>query len=199
MKKLLIITFVIIIAGASLFFWQNTTHKPLSQEEQKQALKNILGREARDARVLAQGEVTYQGKYFSLTHPAYVQVYDKKNPNILDNEKILEHFQFSSEDPKFRFVVLVIKDDAADLDELSAVRTRAQNKSYQKLPITIGGDTGVLFVKESDGVEPAPGEAERSIFFLKNGASYSFVITGVDAVELEKIYGQIIQSLLLLK
>lgn len=172
------------------FAWTklNQAPLPIAQEQKKQALENILGREVRVEKVISQGENIHTGKFFSLSYPVYAKVYDRKNPNITNNKNLLEYLRLDSEEPKFRFVMMVGRtDETAVLDELSAVRTRVQNRSYQKLPVTIDGNDGLLFVKESGGVE-------RSSFFLVNGKSYSFSITGVDSSELEKVYGKIMES-----
>lgn len=166
---------------------------PLSQEQKKQAFENILGRDVRETKNIPQGEKVYKGKYFSLSYPAYAKIYERKNPNITNNKNLLEFFRLDSENPKLKFVAMVSSGDGlARLEELSGVRSRKQNKQYIEMPLVVDGTTGILFIKAIDGVE-------RSSFFLMDGKSYSFVITGVDANALEKIYQQIMKSLQLLQ
>lgn len=166
---------------------------PLTQEQKKQAFENILGRDVRETKDIPRGEKTYKGRYFSLSYPAYAKVYERKNPNITDNKNLLEFFLLDSENPRFKFVVMVSSGDGvATLEELSGVRSRKQNKQYIEMPLVVDGTTGILFIKTADGVE-------RSSFFLIDGRSYSFAITGVDANALEEIYQQIMESVLLLK
>lgn len=184
-KKVLF--FVLFCISTTVFFvWMNLNQEPppFTESEKKQALEEILGRAVREKKIVPQGKNTYAGKFFSLSYSAYAKVDDKNNPN----KKILEYFGFSSEEPKFKFVVLVkLEDESAVLEELSAVKARRQSKLYQETPITIDGRKGALFVKTSDGVE-------RSSFFLKDGKSYSFSITGTDVGELERVYGKIMES-----
>lgn len=193
-KKVLL--FVIFFIGAMVFFaWikLNQEVPPLTYEEKNKALEQMLGRKIKEEKIIPQGDNTYAGKFFSLSYPAYARLYDKKNLNITNNANVLESLRLDSEEPKFRFVLMVERaDSTAVLEELSGVRVRRQNKSYQELPIAVDGKQGILFIKIKDGVE-------RSSFFLKDGRSYSFSITGVDAGELEAIYGQIMKSVLLLK
>ena len=188
-KKVLL--FVLFFISATVFFaWTKLNQEPqvLNEKQKREALENILGRDVREAKNIPQGEKAYQGKLFSLSHPTYAQVYDRENANITANKRLLEYFRLDSEDPKFRFVVIVEKaEDGAVLDELSGVRTRRLNKQHIEKQLTAGGNAGALFLKESDGVE-------RSSFFLKDGRSFSFVITGLDVGELEKVYGEIIES-----
>lgn len=190
-KKVLL--FVSFLFGLAIFFgWMLLNQKvpPVSEEQKKRALEQTLGRSLKQEKIIPQGEQSYEGRLFSLSYPAYAQVYDRKNPNITANKKSLEYFRLDSEEPKFRFVAMVEPTDTTVLEELSAVKARRMNKQYTEISLTIDGNAGVMFMKTADGVE-------RSSFFLKNGQRYSFVITGVDESELEKIYGQIMQSLLL--
>lgn len=190
-KVLLFILFCIIATVVFAWILLNQEPPAIGEKQKKEALENILGRNIREEKNIPQGEKAYPGKYFSLFYPAYAQVYDRENKNIDANKKLLEYFRLDSEQPKFRFMVMVeAQDRSAVLGELSAVKARRQNRIYKEVPLTVDGSIGILFVKTQDGVE-------RSSFFLKNGRSYSFVITGVDESELEKIYGQIMQSLLL--
>lgn len=173
--------FLLFLFVLTIFFvWVklNQEPPPLSQQQKKEALENILGRDIREEKSIPQGEKFYQGKYFSLSYPAYAESYDRGNGV----------FRLDSEEPKFRFVAMVDTQDTAALDELSAVRTRRVNKQYKQTPITVDGNSGVLFVKLTDGIE-------RASFFIKDGRSYSFVITGVDTSVLEEVYGKIMDSL----
>lgn len=177
-KVLLFILFCII---SSLFFiWILLSWEVLALDEKqkKEALESILGRKIREEKSILQGTKVYEGKFFQLSYPAYAD--DKKSSDIV--------FRLDSGEPKFRFVAMVTKaNDVAVLEELSAVRMRTQSKLYQKLPIIVDGNAGLLFIKESDGTE-------RSSFFLVNGRSFSFSITGVDALELEETYGKMMDS-----
>lgn len=188
-KKVLL--FVIFFIGAIvLFVWikLNQEVPPLTQEEKNKALEQMLGRKIKEEKILPQGDNTYAGKFFSLSYPAYAKVYDRENTNITSNKNLLEYLRLDSEEPKFRFVVMVERVDGATvLEDLSGVKARRQNRLYQEISITIDGRQGALFVKTSEGVE-------RSSFFLKDGRSYSFSITGVDASELEKVYREIMDS-----
>lgn len=190
-KKVLLFILFFIIATV-VFGWMKLNQEPpaIGEKQKKEALENILGSNIREEKNIPQGEKAYPGKYFSLSYPAYAQVYDRENKNIDANKKLLEYFRLDSEEPKFRFVAMAEATDTTVLEELSAVRSRRMNNLYKEIPLTIEGDTGVMFMKTADGLE-------RSSFFLKNGRSYSFVITGVDESELEKIYGQIMKSVLL--
>lgn len=187
-KKVLL--FVLFPISAMVFFaWTklNQEAMPLTQEQKKQALEQMLGRSMREEKIIPQGEQSYKGEFFSLSYPAYARLYNRKNPNITNNANLLEYLRLDSEEPKFKFVVMVERKDGAVLEELSGVRVRRQNRVYQEMPITVDGKQGVLFVKTSEGVE-------RSSFFFINGKSYSFSITGVDTKELEKVYGEIMES-----
>lgn len=191
-KKALFFALSSIIVVVLVLIKLNPDVPLLTQEQKKQALENILGRGVQETKDIPQGEKAYKGKYFSLSYPAYSKVYERKDPNITNNKNLLEFFRLDSEEPKFKFVVMVQgADSSAVLEELSGVKVRRQ-KNFKELSIVVDGREGLLFVKTSDGVE-------RSIFFLKDGKSYSFVITGVDADALEKIYGQIMESVLILK
>lgn len=177
-KVLLFILFCII---SSLFFiWINLNWEApaLDGKQKEKAIENILGRSMREEKNISQGEKAYQGKFFSLSYPAYAQVYDSENANV---------FRIDSDDPKFRLVVLVEDTQGAVLDELSGVRIRRQNRLYKEQSLTIDNNAGVLFIKTQDGVE-------RSSFFLIQGRSYSLSITGVDASELKEIYAKIMDS-----
>lgn len=192
-KKVLI--FILLLISATVFFaWTklNQEAPPLNQEQKKKALEQTLGRSIKQEKVILQGENIYKGKFLSLSYPAYARLDDRKDPLITKNQNLLEYLILNSDEPRFRFMVMVERGDTAVLDELSGVRVRRQSRLYQEMPITVDGKEGALFVKTSDGVE-------RSSFFLINGRSYSFVITGVDVGELEKIYGKIMESLLLPK
>ncbi len=171
----------------------NPEAPPISEEQKKKVIEQTLGRSLKQEKNIPQGEQSYEGKFLFLNYPAYARLYDKKNPNITNNTKLIEYFRLDSEEPKFKFIVLVKSEDGNTvLEELSGVKVRRQSKIYQELVTTVDGQQGALFIKNNDGVE-------RSSFFLINRRSYSFVITGVDAGELEKIYGKIIESLLLPK
>lgn len=187
-KKVLFSILFCIITGIIFLWMQLSQGSPLSEKQKKVALESILGRAVREGKNIPQGEKTYQGKYFFLSYPAYAQVYDKENPNISNNKNLLEYFRLDSEEPKFRFVVMVEKaEDAAVLDELSGVRTRKLKRQYIEKPLIIDGNAGVLFAKESDGIE-------LSSFFLKEGKSFSFSMTGLDSKEIEAIYTKIMKS-----
>lgn len=183
--------FVLFFISIAVFFvWTKLNQKAplLNQEQKKEALENILGRDVREEKVTPQGEKTYQGKYFSLSYPAYATLYERESSNITASKKLLEYFRLDSEEPKFRFVVMFQEAaDLAALDELSAVKTRRQNRLYKESQFTIDDNTGILFVKTQDGVE-------RSSLFIKDGHSFSFSITGIDAGELERVYEDIMES-----
>ncbi len=175
------------ISALVFFIWMflNQEAPPISEEQKKHTLEQTLGRSIKQEKIIPQGEQNYQGKFFSLDYPAYTQLYNRENTNISANKNLRERLRLDSEEPKFRFVVMVESADSSTvLEELSGVRMRRQDKLYQELPITINGVSGTLFVKTSAGVE-------HSSFFLINGKSYSFSITGVDENELEKVYGEI--------
>ena len=170
------------------WLWLNQATPPISEEQKKKSLEQTLGRSLKQENLVPQGEQNYEGKFFSLSYPAYSQVYDRDNANITKNQNLLEYLRLDAERPKFKFVVMVgAAKDVAVLEALSGVRMRRQDKLYQEAPITIGGKQGVLFIKTNAGVE-------RSSFFFINERSYSFSITGLDELELEKVYGKIMES-----
>lgn len=190
--------FLLFSIGIIVFFaWikLNQEVQPLTKEQKKQALEQMLGRSVKGEKVIPTGEKIYEGKFLSLSYPAYAKAYDRDNPNITKNTKLLEYLRLDSEEPKFKFVVMVQGADSdAVLEEFSGVKVRRQDKLYQETSIVIDSREGTLFIKTKDGVDPASGGAERSSFFLINGKSYSFSITGVDASELEKVYEEIMKS-----
>lgn len=185
-KKVLLFVLFSIIVVVLVLIKLNPAVPLLTQEQKKQALENILGRGVQETKDIPQGEKVYKGEFFSLSYPAYARLYDNKNP---------KSFRLDSEEPRFKFVAMVQGADSSTvLEELSGVKLRKQNKLYQELSIVVDGREGLLFVKTSDGVDPDSIGVERSIFFLKDGKSYSFSITGVDVEELEKVYGEIMNS-----
>lgn len=202
-KILLYILIPISIVASIAWMKLNQEAPPISQEEKNKAIEQVLGRSIKHEKSISQGEQSYKGKLFSLAYPAYAKVHDRDNPNIINNTNLLEYLRLDSEEPHFKLIVTVSEaSGVATLEELSAVKVRrpirqAQGKQneqisfvdklYKEMPIIVDGKAGALFVKTNDGVE-------RSSLFLINGRSYSFSMTGLDASELEKVYGEIMKS-----
>jgi hypothetical protein len=187
----ILILFISICIGVSLFFFFSLSQKPppLSSEQKREGLENILGRKIRAPKDIPAGNIDYKGKYFSLSYPAYASAYDRRQDPNIQNKQITDFLRLDSEEPKFRFVAMVaVQDGLADIGELSHVRTRRQDNLYKETEIMIGSRKGVLFLKDQDGVE-------RSAFFLINGKSASFSITGADPEKIGEIYGKIMSSL----
>lgn len=203
-RKFIIIIFVILLLPVIIVAFLNhdnplsnllkKSNTTLTEKQKKEALKEILGRSPKEEKNVQSGaldSLEYSGKYFSLTYPSSVTVYNRENKNVRDNKSILEFFRLDQNEPNLSFIAQVIEgSNFQNLDEYPAVALRKnQKKNYVESEIEIDSTKGVSFIGK-----PAYGKTDKVSFILKNNKIFSFSISATNLSEVEEIYNRILST-----
>lgn len=194
MKKLAIFILVIIIIFGLIsgFILLNSKPDEMSQAQKEKALAQMLGRKANTNPEIKTGSGIYSGKFVEFSYPAAAEEYKYRAENTKDNKSILETFSFDLKMPRLILNFTVIDTPASKFDDVPSLRFRENTSSgYTKSDAKADGVAGVSYKKDKDGEFLA----EKSTFFLKDGKSYTFSVTGSSLIEVEKLSDQIINSI----
>lgn len=190
-KKLFLFCFLIAILALAIAFYilSLPPKEKLSKEFKEEAATKLLGRKVQLDDTTAKGVVEYTGKYIQFKYPARAVVYTYKGAS---SSAILEDFSFDIKEPKMVFNMQVI--DASNfvtVADFPAVNLRKlRSYEYKEEKFKINDASGLVFFKQENGVE-------KSGFLISKNKLYSFVVTGQDETEVNKLFDDIIHSSLL--
>lgn len=192
MKKVgIFIAFLLLIGGAYVMYdYKTSTSVSRSSQSKKktQEVSSILGRAPRTAASRQASWKTYTGTYLSFSYPPDVQVYDRKNANLEENENLLAFFRYDRSSPREKLVVQVVRTTVQGIDDFPAVISRRhQGGTYKETARTSGGVKWIVFTKEVSGIE-------ETSFFFKDGKVYSLAISSPSSIEIFKTFDQVLET-----
>lgn len=194
MKKvilILIILILILIVGVGFYFASKP--KELSQKEKDAAYAKILGRDANLNPDVKTGNVNYNGKYVTFSYPAAAKVYKYVDPDSKKNAYIKERFSFNIKNPKLVLNYTAESDQGVvkTLNDYPAVKMRKDKSfGYTQADLDSDGTSGIAFSRDRSG----EADAEKTMFFLKDGMIYSISITGSNLDDVSDLFNTIASS-----
>ena len=191
MRKLYIVFVVFVIILAGLFIYFSLQKAPeLTPREKEQAVAELLGRKAKLSDTKEKENGKYGGKYAEFSYPGNAVVYTYKDPDFAQEKGLLESFSYDLKAPRVVFNYVATKrDDFKTLDDDPSYRLRTLgSRGYKKTTVKMSNVEGIAFQKDDQE------NSERDLFAIHNGVLYSFVFTGSDPKELDKLAGLLLAS-----
>ncbi len=189
MKKIALAIVLSLIVGG-VWYYLDRVNQPsdpsISDTQRKKALSKLLNREAvLNTKKSSDKWIEYKDPNIGFSYPeiADIHVDDKKPP-------LLESFQYGIREPHVNMSIQVVDGQGSNnISEYPAVNLRQNQKNiYKSGPKILDGKNGIEFIKIADGVE-------KSSFFLYKGKIYSFVTTGFDLKDTDKLYQRTLSSI----
>lgn len=189
-KISLIITIVILISA--FIYYSLPTDTKYSTSQKEKALGDLLGRKVNLEDSKPREDITYSDKYISFKYPGNASVYTYKDPTFASRSGILATFSYDLRNP--RVVANFVASKREDINSLSddpAFTLRSNPSRGYKSEIIKKLD-GVLFKRDGQ-------ENERSLFLMKDGVEYYFILTGTDPKKLDSLISLIVSSFKFIK
>lgn len=189
-KKILfgVLVVLVVLGGALFYIYSQPSGKKMSDEEKKQALENLLGRDVKLTDDTPKGSSSYNGRYISFSYPAKAVIYTYTGAQA-KSEQTLESFSFDIKNPKIVLNLLVKKaNNVLTLSDIPSVRLREDRTyEYKKEVSTLDGEKGISFYKTGQ-------DAEMSGFYLIDGKIYTISVTGPSSEDDRNLFLSILSS-----
>jgi hypothetical protein len=191
---LLFMTVTLLITG---FLFLNRTVSPLSEADKHKALLKLLGRQVNlSEKTTPQGNLSYNGKYYSLMYPKAAEIYNPPDMANASAAGILEWFSFNIKQLPRAYFYSEVKEAPwylSSVSDYSGIAFRlAKPDIYSKASITAGNQDGLVFEKQSLSNSEA---YEKSGFFLVKGKIYSFTVQSVDERMEKSLFDKVMSTL----
>jgi hypothetical protein len=188
MKKLFFVFITFFAILVAIFFILDRPAKTLSESQKQEALTNILGRKPNlnNGKQLA-GNIDYKGKHVSFSYPARARIYNSTGIFLDKNSNYVENFSFDISIPRLIFTLAVKRNDTniSNFSDISDVKLRQlPSMGYGQKDLEVDGEKGIVFEKQGDN-------PEITAFFIVKDKIYSFVVTGSDFRDVEKLFNDL--------
>lgn len=188
MKKFAPLVLILLVLTGLFIYFSIPVKNSLTSSQKESLLEKTVGRDVSFSSFKNKENKTFEGKKVSFKYPGDAILYNYKDPNFATRSGSVEMFSYDLKEPRVVFNYVATDKNLLSLSDDPAValrRTKARGYSEELLEL---GQEGAKFTRKGT-------ENEVSLFILRNGVVYSFVLTGSDFGLLNIIMGGVSSSL----